>query len=129
MQASYWLAVAAGGAVGALLRAGIYELFVLSRNPHLHPLPTLTVNILGSLVIGVAWYLLVEKGGLSEGWKIFIVTGLLGALTTFSTFSLDILRLLQAGQIPQAVSYVLASVLLCLLMTWLGYQAARWITG
>ncbi|MGI9281039.1 MAG: fluoride efflux transporter CrcB [Endozoicomonas sp.] len=126
MQATHWIAVAAGGALGAILRAFIYELFVLTRNPHLHHYPTLTVNLVGSIIMGGCWYLVVEKAMLPPTWKIFVMTGFLGALTTFSTFSLDLMRLLHSDQFLTALVYGVSSVLVCLLGTWLGYQGIRW---
>ncbi len=126
MLATHWLAAAAGGAVGALLRAATYELFALSKNPHLHYLPTLAVNIIGSVAMGVCFYLLIEKNLMPAEWRIFVMTGLLGALTTFSTFSLDLLRLLQSERLLEALVYGTGSVVVCLIGTWLGYQGSKW---
>ncbi|OED44253.1 hypothetical protein ACH42_08135 [Endozoicomonas sp. (ex Bugula neritina AB1)] len=120
-----YLAIAAGGALGALLRSFIYEAVAQSRNAHLYPLATLTVNILGSVLIGIGWYCLVEKTMLSPIWKNFAITGMLGALTTFSTFSLDSFRLIQNNQLLEALAYILLSVMVCLSGTWVGYQGIR----
>ena len=120
-----YLVIAAGGALGALLRSFVYQLFAASRNAHLFPLPTLTVNITGSVLIGIGWYCLVEKAMLPPVWKNFAITGMLGALTTFSTFSLDAFRLIQNDQPLQALAYILTSVLVCLAGTWAGYQGIR----
>ena len=120
-----YLAIAAGGALGALLRSFVYQLFADSRNAHLFPLPTLAVNVIGSTLIGIGWYCLVEKAMLPPIWKNFAITGMLGALTTFSTFSLDAFRLIQNDQPLEALAYILTSVLVCLLGTWVGYQGIR----
>ncbi|WP_422459060.1 fluoride efflux transporter CrcB [Endozoicomonas sp. ALB115] len=120
-----YLAVAAGGALGALARSLVYEWYAKSGNDQLFPLPTLTVNIIGSFLIGIGWYCLVEKSLLPAIWKDFATVGFLGALTTFSTFSLDIFRLFQADRLVEAIVYMLASVTLCLVGTWLGYQGIR----
>ena len=120
-----YIAVAFGGALGALIRTCAYEWFAETRNAHLFPLPTLTVNVIGSILIGIGWYCLVEKTMLPPVWKNFAITGMLGALTTFSTFSLDAFRLIQADRPLEAVVYILSSVLLCLLGTWAGYQGIR----
>ena len=120
-----YLVIAAGGALGALLRSFVYQRFAESRNAHLFPIPTMVVNIIGSILIGIGWYCLVEKSMLPPVWKNFAITGLLGALTTFSTFSLDAFRLLQNDQPVQAVVYILSSVLICLFGTWVGYQSVR----
>ena len=121
-----YIAVATGGALGALLRSVIYEHFAASDNAHLFALPTLTVNIMGSIIIGIGWFCLVEHSMLPPVWKNLAVTGFLGAFTTFSTFSLDSFRLLQSEQWLEAVAYIVTSVLLCLAGTWLGYQGAKW---
>ncbi|WP_263079401.1 fluoride efflux transporter CrcB [Endozoicomonas sp. Mp262] len=122
-----YLAVAMGGALGALLRSFIYGRFAVSGNSHLYPLPTLTVNVLGSVLIGIGWYCLVEKAMLPPVWKNLAITGFLGALTTFSTFSLDSFRLIQSNHLPEAVVYIVISVIICLVGTWAGYQGVRWL--
>ena len=94
--------VALGGALGSVLRAlmGMAVSF---------PFGTLTVNVLGSFLIGAAFALGVAD---RTGAHPFLMLGLLGGFTTFSTFSLDALKLVQAGQISGAALYVLASGLL-----------------
>lgn len=125
----HYLIIAAGGALGATLRALVYQLFAESRNAQLFTLPTMTVNVVGSVLIGIGWYCLVEKAMLPPAWKNFAITGMLGALTTFSTFSLDAFRLIQSDRLPEAIAYILASVLVCLLGTWAGYQGVRMMLG
>ncbi|USE33809.1 fluoride efflux transporter CrcB [Endozoicomonas sp. SCSIO W0465] len=120
-----YLSVAAGGALGALARSLIYEWYAKSGNEQLFPLPTITVNIIGSLLIGITWYCLAEKSLLPPVWRDFTTVGFLGALTTFSTFSLDVFRLFQSDRLVEAIAYVLVSVILCLVGTWLGYQGIR----
>ena len=114
-----YLAIACGGALGALTRSFVYEWFGSNR---WYPLPTLAVNIVGSLLMGIAWYCLVEKSLLSPLWKDIVSVGFLGALTTFSTFSLDIFRLLQSNRLIEALAYMLVSVTACVLATMLGYR-------
>jgi CrcB protein len=99
------IAVAAGGAIGAALRylVGLSVAF---------PMGTLTVNVIGSFVIGIVWALFNAKG--LQAWLPFVMTGLLGGFTTFSAFSLDTLRLVEAGRLAAAGGYVMASVLLSL---------------
>ncbi|MCS4309130.1 CrcB protein [Rheinheimera pacifica] len=116
-----YLAVAVGGAVGACLRFGINELMVnvLGKS---FPFGTLLVNILGSFVLG--WlFALFSSGVLAVSpWRALIAIGLIGAFTTFSTFSLDTVLLIQQGDWLKAIANVLLNVLLCLTLAWLGLK-------
>jgi len=118
------LAIAAGGAAGALLRFwvsnGIYAL--LGRS---FPYGTLAVNVLGSLLMGVLYVLLVDKLALGPQWRAALLIGLLGAFTTFSTFSIETLNLMEEGEMLKALLNVLLSVTLCLAATWVGVLAGR----
>lgn len=107
--------VALGGSVGAVLRylVGLVVAF---------PAGTLTVNVVGSLAIGFVWAALADK---SPGSLPFLMTGVLGGFTTFSTFSLDTLRLVQDGRLSAAGAYILASVLLSLLACFAGLWLAK----
>jgi len=118
------LAVALGGALGALARYGLVGLVhtFASRN---FPYGTFAVNILGSFLIGISYILVVEKLHLAAHWHAIIMVGFIGAFTTFSTFSLEALVLLQEGRPLPALVYVLASVLLCIAATALGMLSAR----
>ena len=118
------LAIAAGGAVGALLRFwvsnGVYTL--VGRT---FPYGTLAVNVLGSLLMGVLYVLLVDKLVLGGQWRAALLIGLLGAFTTFSTFSIETLNLLEEGEAIRALINVLLSVALCLGAAWVGVLAGR----
>lgn len=111
-SAIHWLAVALGGALGAMGRFAVNGLLfpLMGR----FPLGTLVVNVLGSILMGVCYVLIIEKALLPEEWRNFLMVGMLGAFTTFSTFSLDTLALWQNGHLPLAVAYVMLSLLLCL---------------
>ncbi|MFO8154811.1 MAG: fluoride efflux transporter CrcB [Pseudomonadota bacterium] len=117
-------AVALGGATGALLRFwasnGIHAL--LGRG---FPWGTLSVNVFGSLLMGVLLIGLTERMELSPVWRHGLVVGLLGAFTTFATFSMETLRLLEDGEFIRALANVLANVVLCLLAAWIGVLLAR----
>ena len=102
-----WLAVAIGGSVGALARYAVSELF--SPMSFKFPLATLAVNLLGSLLIGVMYVVIVEKVLLPPIARQLIIVGFLGAFTTFSAFSIESLHLLQAGQWQVAVIYAVLS--------------------
>lgn len=118
------LLIAAGGAVGAVLRylvsIGTYGLF--GRG---FPFGTLAVNVLGSLVIGIVYVLLVERVAEAAAYRALLMIGVLGAFTTFSTFSLETLQLLENGAGVKAGVNVLANVVLCLAGCWVGLLMGR----
>lgn len=120
----YSLAVAAGGALGAVSRYWLM-LWVSAQGGMRFPWGTLLVNVLGSCAIGVLYVLISERIVLTEQWRALLVVGFLGAFTTFSTFSLDALLLLQEGRVLPALAYVGTSVLLCLAGAWLGMMLMR----
>ena len=118
-----------GGAVGALLRWGIM-LGMTNVLRESFPLGTLLVNVIGSLLIGVAFVCLVERiqtEGIatSPAFKSAVMIGVLGAFTTFSTFSLQTLEMFADGRGMAGSLYVISSVVLCLLATALGIGLAR----
>lgn len=118
------LFVAMGGALGAVLRygisSGIYTWFGRS-----FPYGTLVVNVVGSFLIGLLSILLVEKFDVPHEWRLALVVGVLGALTTFSTFSWDTLDLMQQGLMQRAFLNVLLNVVLCISVAWLGALWAK----
>ena len=116
--------IAAGGALGALLRYGFSTGagYLLGKG---FPYATLLVNVIGSLLIGIVYVLIVERGELSEGWHTFLTIGLLGAFTTFSTFSFETISLVEAGEILKAGLNIILSVSLCLFVCWLGILMTR----
>lgn len=125
-----YLAIALGGAIGALSRYGMMNLVgqvvTQSQAPwNTFPWGTLLVNLLGSLAIGMVYVLFAEKMLLSAEVRALVVVGMLGAFTTFSTFSLDTILLIEQGWIGQAVLYTLASVVFCVLAVWLGMALMR----
>lgn len=114
-----WLAVMFGGALGALAR---YATAGLLNRPEGFPYGTLTVNLLGCWFIGALWQAL---GDVSATTKAFVFAGVLGGFTTFSSFGLESLRLLQSGQTTAACAYVLVSNVGGLALVALGSIAAR----
>ncbi len=117
----YSLTIALGGALGALSRYWLISALGASR----FPWGTFAVNVLGSCLIGVLYVLISEKAVLSDQWRSLLMVGYLGAFTTFSSFSLDALLLLQEGRLLQAALYVVGSVALCLAGAWLGMVLMR----
>ncbi len=118
------IAIAGGGALGALLRywvsTGTYQL--LGRG---FPWGTLLVNVLGSLLMGFLFVLFLERSLVSPEVRSALLVGLLGAFTTFSTFSIETLSLLEQANYLKAALNVLASVFLCLGACWLGILLGR----
>lgn len=116
------VAVAAGGAAGAVARwgltSGVHALLGAG-----FPWGTLTVNASGSLLLG-AVFVALERGSLAPEFQALLAVGLLGSFTTFSTFSVESLRLVQDGHPGRAAAYVLASVLLGLACAALGMRLA-----
>lgn len=118
------LLVAVGGAVGAVIRHGCNEVCVwltITKLGRALPLSTLVVNVLGCLAIG-ALMAYSRRGQLSDEWRLLLVTGVLGAFTTFSAFSFETLMLGRDTSPSAAVINVLANVVGCLLAVWLGWS-------
>ena len=118
------LAIAGGGALGAVLRFGMSSTIyrILGRE---FPYGTLAVNVLGSLLMGFLFVVLVERMAISAEWRAALLIGLLGAFTTFSTFSFETLALFENGELFRAFLNIILSVCLCLAATWLGLSLGR----
>lgn len=116
--------VACGGALGAVLRylmvGGINRLL-----PMIFPLGTLTVNVLGSFVLGI---IMAQLARISPDWQrnaeLFLAVGVMGGFTTFSSFSAGVVTLVQQGLMLQAVGYITASVVLSVLALAIGFKLA-----
>jgi len=118
------LAIAAGGAIGAVLRYWT-SVSVHGRLGAAFPYGTLTVNVIGSLLMGFLYIWLIERMTVGPVLRAFLMIGLLGAFTTFSTFSVETLNLLESGQVTRALANVMISVIVCITAAALGVLAAR----
>lgn len=118
------LAVTCGGVIGTLLRFAVAA-WVGTQWPRHFYLATLAVNLLGCLLIGYLYATFLTRPDISPELRGALIIGFLGALTTFSSFSLDALRLLESGQVATAFGYIGTSVLGGLLATWAGLTLAR----
>ena len=104
------VSVALGGALGALARYGVGVWFY-SADQRL-PWHTLAVNVFGSFLMGICFVLIMERGRIPDELRPLLMTGFLGAFTTFSAFSLETFGLLHEGHVVTALFYVLLSVIL-----------------
>ena len=118
-----YLAVAIGGALGALSRFGMGQWLADSGYAHLHP-ATFLVNVIGALLIGIL-FVGAERFALSEPARLGMSVGFLGAFTTFSAFSLQLLMDMQEGEVLRAASYAAATVFLCLISCLVGVELAK----
>lgn len=109
------ISVAVGGALGAVLRFGVGLAVAF-------PFGTLAVNVIGSFLIGLVWVLMASK---DHAMTPFLMIGLLGGFTTFSSFSLDVMRLVEQSRFGFAGGYVIASVVLSIAACAAGILIAR----
>lgn len=118
------VAIAAGGALGAVMRYGV-STAVYALAGRGFPYGTLVVNVGGSAVMGLLFVLLVERMDVDAVWRAALLVGLLGSFTTFSTFSMETLALIEQGKGAEALVNVIASVVLCLTAAWVGLVLGR----
>lgn len=121
-----WLAVALGGAMGAMCRYAITT-YGLPMTPGGFPWATLVANVVGSTIMGILYVLIMEKGMIPMAYRPLLMVGFLGALTTFSTFSLDAWLLWQVGQTVTALIYVVSSVLMSLIGVVIGITSMKYL--
>lgn len=115
-----------GGGIGAVTR------YLISVNMAKHiqanlPFATFLVNVIGCFVIGFLYFLFIEKSDISPALKLSLTVGFCGGLTTFSTFSLELFEMVGNHQFFHAFSYIILSVIICLIMTAIGAYFAKLI--
>ena len=120
-----FLLVGIGGALGSMARYGT-GIMVARLWPTGFPLGTLIINIVGSAAMGLFIGLMARfLPAWQEDARLFVAVGILGGFTTFSSFSLDTIVLIERGEILQAGAYVLLSVVICLIGLYLGLLMTR----
>jgi CrcB protein len=117
------LLIGTGSFIGGVFRY-LLSLLVQTKTATNFPLGTLIVNITGCFFIGIVLGIF-DKGQMSHEWKMFLTTGFLGGFTTFSAFSGETFMLFREGYVSYALLYVLASVLLGLLATYMAYLLVK----
>jgi CrcB protein len=127
VNAAAALAVGAGAVLGAWLRWGLGAWL----NPVLADLPlgTLAANAVGGLLIGIAIQLFADHPGVPPEMRLFVITGFLGALTTFSTFSAESVALLTRAQWGWAAAHIGSHLFASIALTIAGMYAVRWLKG
>ena len=116
--------------LGSILGAWLRWLIGLKLNPIFPaiPLGTVTVNFIGGFIIGFAISYF-SQSALSPNYKLFVITGFCGALTTFSTFSAEIIALLQQGKLSYAVAAIVIHVIGSLVFTLIGMSLHQWLSA
>lgn len=120
----YLIFIALGGASGAVARY-LAANWVHTLWEGKIPLGTLLVNMVGSFAIGIVYVLVVERQLIHADWRGVLMVGFLGAFTTFSTFSLETISLLEAGHLLHGLGYMLGSALVCVLMAGIAIYLTR----
>ncbi|WP_192929976.1 fluoride efflux transporter CrcB [Sphingomonas sp. NIC1] len=121
------LLVMAGGALGSAARYLTGRIALTALGPHF-PYGTLAVNLIGGLLMGLLAGVLARIGG-SENWRLFLGIGVLGGFTTFSSFSLDVVTLVERGAVATAALYVFVSVAGAIGALFAGLMLARGLFG
>ena len=118
------IAISVGASAGALSRWGMVLLMQRWFGAG-YPWATLFVNAVGSFVLGflVIWFL--DKTHLSDLLRLMLTVGFLGSFTTFSTFSVETVRLMEQGSLTTSLIHTIGSVVLCIFMAWLGMLLAK----
>jgi fluoride exporter len=121
------VAISLGGGLGALLRWWLG----MTLNQYLPTIPpgTLAANLLGGYIVGMAVAFFGSYAALAPEWRLFVITGFCGGLTTFSTFSAELVTLLQQGRAAWALAAAAVHLLGSIIMTFAGIGTVLWIRG
>jgi len=121
---SIYFAIALGGSLGAISR---YWVFTKTHSwlGYDFPYGTLMVNITGSLAMGFLTVVLIQRFDVSDEVRLGLIIGILGSFTTFSAFSIEIVHWIENGAVIKALTYILVSVIACVLAAWAGLIGAK----
>ena len=119
------LAISGGASAGAVIRWQL-SLWLNTGHPHHMPWGTWVANALGAYLIGFGVTLIQNHPNMDAHWRLVVITGFLGALTTFSTFSLETVSLFQMGKPAMALGNALLNLVGSLTLTWLGLMVGEW---
>ena len=118
------LLVGLGGGLGSIARF-LCQRWLYSVCPHPFPIGTFLVNLAGCFLIGLFWGISLKSPGNSESWKLFLMTGVCGGYTTFSTFTFESIAMVKENKYDLFLLYIGCSVVMCLLATWAGLKLVR----
>lgn len=121
------VAIFFGGGIGAIARYLISLNIVKIYGEMDLPIATFSINILGCFLLGFLYILFLEKTNVNNAVSLALTVGFCGAFTTFSTFSLEIFKLIESQQIIQSLLYIILSVVIGLLSVIIGIQCARFL--
>ena len=121
------LAVGSGSAIGGCARWGL-SVWLNPRHAHFL-LGTFAANAIGGILVGVAVAFFTRNTGVAPEWRLFVITGLLGGLTTFSSFSAEIVTLIERGEMGWAMTVAASHLVASLLLTALGFWVYRQVAG
>jgi CrcB protein len=122
------ICIALGGAFGSVLRYWLHG-FMQRWTESRFPVGTMTVNLLGCLLIGVLAALFGMHSSVREEYRLGLTVGILGGFTTFSTFGLETFKLLDDGHLGWGLANIALSCGLGLLAVWCGYRVAEWLSA
>ncbi|KAA9037661.1 fluoride efflux transporter CrcB [Ginsengibacter hankyongi] len=117
------LLIGIGSFIGGISRY-LLSLFIQNKFLSTFPFGTLGVNIMACFLIGIVFGLS-ERGNFNMEWRLFLATGFLGGFSTFSSFSMETVGLLRDGQMWQAFTYIMSSMVICLLATFIGISLIK----
>lgn len=124
---SILLAVFIGGGLGSVVRW--YVSLKMNGMSPLLPVGTLTVNLVGAFIIGLGIAIFSRMTHLDPVWKMLLTTGFCGGLTTFSTFSLELVYMLQDGRFPAALLNIVLNLAGSVAMTLLAFMLVSWFSA